>query len=188
MEIWEAVSSKLILKIWGDNEHYVRLPFYWFRPSCGDIPWKRGSNRIRGLWFWNREWGTWWTLVLGVEENFVQNLPDFMLFFGDKKKKLLKALLTFTCIPRLMKSLDLSCYGSKYRKKYTLSIFVDVSRRGNDLPGRRLSLGGLGVSRKLYLIEYILVTQNFRYQVKNSSSTSDEKFCAFWSFTIIPKY
>ena len=78
-----------------------------------------------------------------------------------------------------MKSLDLSCYGSNYRKKYTLSIFVDVSRRGNDLPGRRLSLGGLGVSRKLYLIEYILVTQNFRYQVKNLSSTSDEKFCAF---------
>ena len=41
------------------------------------------------------------TVVLEVEENFMQNLSAFLLFFGDKNK-CLKTLLTCTIIPSLL--------------------------------------------------------------------------------------
>ena len=47
IEILEDVSFRVILKDWWSK--WQCLPFSWSWPGG----WKRGDNRIRGLWFWN---------------------------------------------------------------------------------------------------------------------------------------
>ena len=80
-------------------------------PKGWDILWKRWSSRKWGCWLWNRGYRHLCTLVLKVEEYFMQSLSVLWLFCGDKKKHL-KALLTRLFILPLL--------NSESRKKYTL--------------------------------------------------------------------
>ena len=61
------------------------------------------------------------TLILEVEENFLQSLSAFSLFFGDKKQ-VLKTLLNCTFIPLLLNYLP--SYSSQLRKRYTLRLLL----------------------------------------------------------------
>ena len=63
-----------------------------------------------------------WT-ILEVEENFIYSFLLFYYVFGDKKNKLLRALLTCTFIRLLLNSFDLRSYSSKSREAYTLCTF-----------------------------------------------------------------
>ena len=82
-------------------------------------------TRKRGHWFWNRGLTHTWH---GIEENFMQSLSSFFMFFGVLFfaffcfvfAGLFKALLTRAIIPSLLNSLDLPSYGLESRKKYTL--------------------------------------------------------------------
>ena len=64
MEIWEGVSLKLILKDWGSNRQYIRLPFCWFWPEGLDISCK-------------------WLIKISCK--FQENVCFSIVFFGDKK-------------------------------------------------------------------------------------------------------
>ena len=65
-----------------------------------------------------------WTILVEVEENFIQNLSPFLLFFWWQKKKVLRALLTCTFIRLLLNSFDLRSYNSK---SININIVVVVS-------------------------------------------------------------
>ena len=61
------------------------------------------------------------TLTLEVEENFMQSLSAFSLFFGDKKQ-VLKTLSNCTFIPLLLSYSP--SYSSQLRKRYTLRLLL----------------------------------------------------------------
>ena len=76
---------RLILKDKGGNRHFVRLQFCWLWPGGWDIIWKVNGNRKRRCWFWNTWLRFLCALVLGFEENFMQSLSAFLLFFRWQK-------------------------------------------------------------------------------------------------------
>lgn len=75
--------------LWNDNWRYVYLQLCWSWPGDCVIFYKRGINIIGGD-FEIGGWGTWSTKYLRPEGNFMQWLSP-ILFFGDKKERLLKA-------------------------------------------------------------------------------------------------
>ena len=107
----------------------VRLPFWSWRESR-DILWKRGSNRINGLWRY---------LLLTCFEGWGKfNAEACLLFYcfswWQKKNSFQKYFH-----PLIIHSLDLPSYGSESR------MLLCLGRKINDLPEGRVCLGRMGV-------------------------------------------
>ena len=73
--------------------------------------WKREDNKKRGRW--NRVLRHLCTLILEFQETFMQRLCAFLFLF-----------LVFSFISWLLNSSNLLSYGSKLRRRYTLSLLL----------------------------------------------------------------
>ena len=75
---------------------------------------KEEAAKYSEFWFEIEEWGTYCTFVLDIEQNFMQAVSTFALFFMTKKEYILK--ITLTCaVSGLLDSFDLPSFGSKSR-------------------------------------------------------------------------
>lgn len=81
---FERMLLKLVLKDWGVPWHCLLT--IWFTFIWRLIySLKKRRQQKKGLWFWNRWLSHLCTLVLRVDENFMQSL---FAFFGDKNEQL----------------------------------------------------------------------------------------------------
>ena len=109
---WWKFSIKLSWLQRIDNKINIIYVYHFFDPNLWlRYPWKRqDNNRKRGRW--NGRLGRLCKLVFGFQENFMQSLSTFILFFSwERKKWFLKAIFSF--IPWLFNSPDLLSYGSE---------------------------------------------------------------------------
>lgn len=67
----------------SSNWHLFSLLFCWLLLGVCDILWKKGLVRWIDFEIWG--WGTCYTLLLGVEENFMHILSAFLCFWWHKK-------------------------------------------------------------------------------------------------------
>ena len=99
-EIWEDVSLRVFLKYQGGNQ-YFWLPFCWCWPRVKIF--EKQGNRLIIHWFLNRRLRHLLLNCMGGWRKFHAGSVYLLLFFDNKKGKLLKAMLTCTFI-----SFDLS--------------------------------------------------------------------------------
>ena len=120
------------------------LMIWWFR-----YPRKRVGNRKRVRW--NRPLRYLCTLVLGLQENFMQSLSVFLLFFGDKKRITSKISIFFH---PYITEFWFGYLWLKFEGKIHTKAIANVSRGGgsfvscsawegtNDVPRERKGLPG----------------------------------------------
>ena len=84
IEIWKDISLRLIWKDKGRNRHCL-FPIFWILTRGLGYPRKRGGNRKSGCW--NRGLRHLCTPVPRFQENFMQRLSAFLLFFFYDEKE-----------------------------------------------------------------------------------------------------